>query len=58
MLAKQLENHNKKALRKTIVNLELEFIQFKLIVQMLYDKSTLFVHDTYVIENNPSMANS
>jgi hypothetical protein len=24
---------------------------------MLYDKSTLFVHDTYVIENNPSMAN-
>jgi hypothetical protein len=40
MLGKQLENHNKKALRKKIANLELEFIQFKLIIQMLYDKST------------------
>jgi hypothetical protein len=58
MLAKQLENHIKKALRKTIANLELEFIQFKLIVQMLYDKSTLFVHDAYIIENSPSMVNS
>jgi hypothetical protein len=40
MLGKQLENHNKKALRKTIANLELESTQFKLIVQMLYEKST------------------
>ncbi len=58
MLSKQLENHDKKAFRKKIANLELEFIQFKLIVQMLYDKSTLFVHDAYMIENSPSMVNS
>jgi len=55
MLSKQLENHDKKAFRKKIANLELEFIQFKLIVQMLYDKSTIFVHDAYMIENSPSM---
>jgi hypothetical protein len=48
----------KRPLEKKIANLELEFIQFKLVVQMLYDKSTLFVHDAYMIENSPSMVNS
>jgi hypothetical protein len=35
MLKKQLEDHNKKTLEKTFTNFELEFEQFKLIIQVL-----------------------
>jgi len=34
MLEKQLEDHNKKALEKRFTNLDLKFLQFKLVVQV------------------------
>jgi hypothetical protein len=35
MLKRKLENHNKKAFGKTFANLELELVQFKLVIQVL-----------------------
>jgi hypothetical protein len=35
MLEKQLENHNKRALAKRFTNLELQFLQFNIVFQVL-----------------------
>jgi hypothetical protein len=35
MVQKQFEDHNKKALGKTFANFVLEFVQFKLVIQVL-----------------------